>query len=187
MKEHEYIIKDLLKFIGEDPDREGLIETPNRVLKAFKNYWCRGYDVDIEKLFKVFEDGAENYDELIILQDIPVYSLCEHHICDIIGVAHIGYIPNKKIIGLSKFSRVVDAFARRLQVQERLTTQIANAINTYLQPKGCGVIICATHACMATRGICQPGILTTTSALHGVLLEKDNNARLEFLSLLNKK
>ena len=161
--------------------REGLQETPNRVGKAWLE-WTRGYHVDIAALLKVFEDGAENYDQMVIGKDIPIYSKCEHHLADIFGTATIAYIPNGKIVGLSKLSRLADAFARRLQVQERLTAQIADALEEHLQPLGVGVVIKARHMCMESRGICQQGHHTITSALHG-LLRDDPTARAEFMAL----
>jgi GTP cyclohydrolase I len=167
------------------PLREGLLDTPNRVAKAF-SHWFSGYDVDIASLLKVFEDGAENYDEMVIVKDIPIYSKCEHHMADIFGTATIAYIPNGKIVGLSKLSRLADAFARRLQVQERLTSQIAGALEEHLQPLGVGVIIKARHMCMESRGICQQGHQTITSALRGALKE-DATARQEFMLLANSK
>lgn len=161
--------------------REGLRDTPNRVAKAM-THWYSGYDVNIAELLKVFEDGAEGYDEMVIVKDIPIYSKCEHHMADIFGTATIAYIPNGKIVGLSKLSRLADAFARRLQVQERLTSQIANALDEHLQPLGVGVVIKARHMCMESRGICQQGHHTITSALRGVL-KTDLNARQEFMAL----
>jgi GTP cyclohydrolase I len=182
----EYIIRDLLKFIGEDPSREGLLETPRRVLKAWKE-WGQGYSQNPADVFKCFKDGAEKYDTMIILDAIPINSFCEHHMAAIEGVCHIAYIPDGKIAGLSKFVRLANVFAHRLQVQERLTTQIADAIQEHLQPKGCAVVIKASHACMSSRGVRTHGVLTTTSALRGVFLEDGNNARGEFLSLINSK
>lgn len=176
------IIYDLIEdVIEQDPEREGLAETPARVVKAWK-HWCSGYHVDIGKLLKTFEDGAENYDEMVLVKDIPIYSKCEHHLADIFGTATIAYIPNGRVVGLSKLSRVADAFARRLQVQERLTTQIADALNEHLEPKAVGVIIKARHMCMESRGICQQGHHTVTSALRGVF-KTDPTARAEFLHL----
>ena len=175
-------VRRMLQVIGEDPEREGLRETPHRVVKAWQQYWATGYSVDIPKLLKVFEDGGENYDEMVIVRDIPIYSKCEHHLADIFGTATVAYIPNGRIVGLSKLSRVADAYARRLQVQERLTAQIADALNENLQPKGVGVIIRARHMCMESRGICQQGHHTITSALRGVLKE-DQAARAEFIKL----
>lgn len=160
-------------------DREGLKETPARVAKAYA-FWTSGYNVDIGKLLKVFEDGGENYDEMVIVKNIPIYSKCEHHLADIFGTATIAYIPNGKIVGLSKLSRVADAFARRLQVQERLTAQIADALVTHLNPKGVGVIVKARHMCMESRGLCQQGHHTETIALRGVM-KSQADTRAEFL------
>lgn len=174
-------IKRLLQFIGEDPERGGLRETPRRVAKAWA-HWCSGYGKNPADILKVFEDGAEKYDEMVIVKDIPIYSKCEHHLADIFGTATIAYIPNGKIVGLSKLARLADMFARRLQVQERLTNQIADALEEHLQPKGVGVIIRARHMCMESRGICQQGHHTITSALRGVLKDKPE-ARAEFMEL----
>lgn len=174
------IVFDLLRYvIGENPNREGLSETPARVVKAWED-WTAGYRVDIPSLFKTFEDGSEGVDEMVLVRDIPIHSHCEHHLAPITGVAHIAYIPDGRVVGLSKLSRVADAFARRLQVQERMTNQIADAIAEHLKPKGCGVIIEAAHGCMSSRGVCHPGN-TTTSALRGVF--KEGTARAEFLAL----
>lgn len=147
------------------PLREGLLETPSRVAKAFAT-WFGGYDVDVPGLFKTFEDGAEGCDEMVIVRDIPVYSHCEHHMAPIIGSAVVGYVPGEKIVGLSKLSRVVDAFARRLQVQERLTNQIADAIAEHLQPRAVFVYIDAKHMCIESRGVKQVcGSSTITRAV----------------------
>ncbi|WVH02331.1 GTP cyclohydrolase 1 [Escherichia phage ECP2304] len=147
--------------------RQGLQETPSRVAKAYAT-WFGGYDVDIAGLFKTFEDGAENTNEMVIVRDIPVYSHCEHHMAPIIGHAVVGYVPNGKIVGLSKLSRVVDAFSRRLQVQERLTNQIADAIQEHLNPKAVCVYIDAKHMCMESRGVKQVcGSSTITKAFRG--------------------
>ncbi len=173
----------LLQYVGEDTSREGLKETPRRVAKAWAK-WTEGYHVDVASILKVFEDGAEKCDEMVIVKDIPIYSKCEHHLADIFGTATIAYIPNGKIVGLSKLSRLADMFSRRLQVQERLTNQIADAIHEHLDAKGVGVIIRARHMCMESRGICQQGHHTITSALRGVM--KDNReARAEFMALAN--
>jgi len=171
----------LLEYIGEDPHREGLQETPKRWLKAMK-HWMGGYGMNPADVMKVFEDGAEGCDEMVLVRDIPFFSHCEHHIAPIIGVAHVAYIPNGKIIGLSKLARLVDLYARRLQVQERLTNQVAEALQEHLQPLGCGVVIEARHLCMESRGVQKAGSYTVTSALHGVFKE-DGKARDEFLML----
>lgn len=177
------VITRLLQLIGEDANREGLSETPARVVKAWK-HWCSGYGKDAGKLLKVFEDGAEKYDQMVIVKDIPIYSHCEHHLAAIIGTASIAYIPNGKIVGLSKLSRLADMFARRLQVQERLTDQIADALVEHLQPIGVGVIIKARHLCMESRGVCQQGHHTVTTALRGAIKD-EAQTRSEFLRLAN--
>jgi GTP cyclohydrolase I len=174
-------VRRMLQFAGDKPEREGLLETPARVAKAYE-HWFSGYKVDIAGLLKVFEDGAAGYDEMVIVRDIPIYSKCEHHVADIFGTVSIAYIPNGRIVGLSKLSRVADAFARRLQVQERLTGQIADALMEHLQPKGVGVIMRARHMCMESRGLCQQGHHTITSALRGVI-KTDPAARAEFINL----
>lgn len=173
-------VRRLLQFAGDDPSREGLLETPRRVAKAL-SHWFSGYDKDPKSILKVFEDGGENYDQMVVVKDIPIYSKCEHHMADIFGTATIAYIPNGKIVGLSKLSRLADMFARRLQVQERLTANIADALQEHLQPKGVGVIIKARHMCMESRGICQQGHHTVTTALRGVILNEPAT-RAEFLS-----
>ena len=181
--QQKQIVKDLLDMIGEDSNRGGLAETPERVVKAWR-YWTGGYDKNPADVLKVFEDGAEKYDQMVVVKDIPVYSHCEHHLAAIIGTATVAYIPNGKIVGLSKLSRLVDIFARRLQVQERMTRQIADALQEHLEPLGCGVVIKARHMCMESRGVCQQGHLTVTTALHGKF-KKDPQTRAEFLSVAN--
>ncbi|MCC5796278.1 MAG: GTP cyclohydrolase I FolE [Methylophaga sp.] len=171
MSEPEFSERDwrrLLSSLGEDPDRPGLVETPSRVAKAWKQ-WTAGYDQDPADFLKVFEDGANDYNELIVVRGIPVYSHCEHHLAPFFGKATIGYVPNGKIVGLSKLTRLVDCFAKRLQVQERLTTQIADAFQTHLQPHAVGVVISCRHACMESRGISTLGEDTITSAMLGEL------------------
>lgn len=175
------IVTRLLEYVGEDPKRGGLLETPNRVVKAW-GQWCSGYGKDAKDILKVFEDGAERYDQMVIVKDIPIYSKCEHHLADIFGTATIAYIPNGKIVGLSKLSRLADMFARRLQVQERLTDQIADAMQQHLSPIGVGVMIRARHMCMESRGICQQGHHTITTALRGAIKD-EGQARSEFLRL----
>lgn len=174
-------VHHLLRRIDPDPNREGLDETPARVAKAW-GFWTKGYAENPADILKVFEDGAANYDEMVSVVNIPVYSHCEHHLAPIFGVATVAYIPNGRIVGLSKLSRLVDCFARRLQVQERLTTQIADALDEHLRPRGVGVWISARHMCMESRGICQQGHHTVTTALRGVIKE-DSRARAEFLAL----
>lgn len=174
---------DLLTYLPDDEHREGLRETPKRVAKAWMK-WCEGYNQDPAAILKVFEDGAEGADEMVVVRNIPIYSKCEHHLADIFGTADIAYIPKGKVVGLSKLSRVANIFARRLQVQERLTNQIADAIWENLEPVGVGVVIRARHMCMESRGLCQQGHFTVTSALRGAFKE-DPRTRQEFLTLTN--
>ena len=190
-------IENILRQIEENdfgPLRPGLEETPERVAKAFET-WFGGYSTDIASLFKTFEDGGENCNEMVIVRDIPVYSHCEHHMAPIIGRAVVGYVPNGKIVGLSKLSRVVDAFSRRLQVQERLTNQIADAIVEHLNPKAVCVYIDAKHMCMESRGVKQVcGSSTITKAFRGATasgefgIETENGYiwRREFLEACKK-
>lgn len=178
------IVTRLLQYVGEDPNRGGLLETPKRVLKAWK-YWCGGYEMDAKSILKTFEDGAENCDEMVV-RVVPFYSHCEHHLAAIIGHAVVAYIPNKKIVGLSKIDRVVDMFARRLQVQERLTNQIAEAIQENLEPKGVAVWINARHLCIESRGVRNQNSATDSLALRGVFKE-DPRTRAEFLAVARSK
>ncbi|MFZ9871325.1 MAG: GTP cyclohydrolase I FolE [Steroidobacteraceae bacterium] len=178
------MVRDLLSYIGEDPDREGLLETPARFLKAWAEY-TRGYREKPEDILKSFEDGAERVDEMVIVSDIPVYSLCEHHLAPFFGRAHVGYVPDKRILGLSKISRLVEVFGRRLQVQERLTNQIADALDENLQPLGVAVVIECRHMCMESRGVRHTGTSTVTSALRGSI-KANADTRREFLSLIGR-
>lgn len=175
-------VRDLLRFIGENPAREGLVETPNRVLKAYAELFA-GYKQDPATILKTFEDGAEGYDEMVVLKDIEMVSFCEHHLLPFSGVAHVAYIPRKKIVGLSKLARLVDVFAKRLQVQERLTTQIVEALMTHLLPKGAACVIEASHACMACRGVRKQKSVMVTSKLSGAFKD-DAKSRSEFLRLI---
>jgi len=177
---NEEIVKELLSMVGEDPERGGLKETPARVVKAWK-HWTKGYDINPADILKEFEDGAQDVDQMVIVKDIPIYSHCEHHLAPIFGTATIAYIPNGKIVGLSKLLRLADCFARRLQVQERLTNQIADALQEHLNPIGVGVYIKARHMCMESRGVCQQGHHTITSALRGAI-KNDPASRAEFLA-----
>lgn len=175
------VIRQLLNAVEPNPERGGLIETPDRVAKAWE-FWTSGYGKTAADVLKVFEDGGENYDEMVMVKDIPVYSHCEHHLAPIFGTATVAYIPNGRIVGLSKLSRLVDLHSRRLQVQERLTNDIAEDLWKHLQPLGVGVIIKARHMCMESRGLCQQGHHTITSALRGVLKDQPE-ARAEFMGL----
>jgi GTP cyclohydrolase I len=171
----------LLESLGEDASRPGLVETPHRVAKAWQ-HWTSGYGQDPVELLKAFEDGAEEYNELIVVRNIPVYSHCEHHLAPFFGKATVGYLPNGKIVGLSKLTRLVDCFAKRLQVQERMTVQIANTLMEVLEPKAVGVVVKCRHMCMESRGIRTPGEETITSAMLGEL-QPNLALRTEFLAL----
>lgn len=175
---------DILKNIGEDPNREGLLKTPERVAKSLQ-FLTQGYDQDPEEILRsaLFN---EEYSEMVIVKDIEVYSMCEHHMLPFFGKAHIAYIPNGTIVGLSKIPRVVDAFARRLQVQERLTIEIRDCIQKTLNPKGVAVVIECTHMCMAMRGVQKQNSVTTSSAFTGLFM-KNEATRKEFITLIQSK
>jgi len=177
----QHILNEVENIDVNTPIREGLKETPLRVSKAFE-HWFSGYGKNPSDILKTFSDGAENYDQMITVKNIPIYSKCEHHMADIFGTCSISYIPDGKIVGLSKLSRLADMYSRRLQVQERLTQQICDAMMTNLEPKGVGVIIKARHMCMESRGICQQGHHTITTALGGVYKDV-SQTREEFLLL----
>ena len=172
----------ILKFIGEDPDREGLAETPERVAKSIQ-FLTHGYHIDPAQIL-TSAMFREDYQQMVLVKDIEIYSLCEHHMIPFIGKAHVAYIPNGYITGLSKIARVVDAFARRLQVQERLTVQIRDCIQDTLKPVGVAVVIEALHLCMAMRGVQKQNSTTTTSAMHGIF-KSDARTRSEFLHLIS--
>lgn len=174
--------KQLLQSV-EDPDREGLRETPRRFMEAFR-FWTSGYGEEPARILKSFGDGADGYDQMVFVSDIPFYSLCEHHLAPFFGVAHVAYIPRHRIVGLSKIPRLVDCYARRLQVQERLCNQVADALHTHLSPVGVGVVMQARHLCMESRGVQKPGTITTTSALRGAIKDEPET-RAEFMSLVS--
>jgi len=182
-KEVHEAVRKLLLWAGDDPDREGLVGTPDRVARAYKEFFA-GYEQDPEEILRTTFEEVEGYDEMVLVKDIGVESHCEHHMVPIIGRAHIAYIPNNRVVGISKLARVVDIFAKRLQIQEKMTAQIANAIENVLKPKGIAVVIDASHQCMTTRGVNKPESSTVTSAMRGVF--KDNpRTRNEFLSFIN--
>ena len=181
-KQAEQAIETLLLWAGEDPRREGLIDTPKRVAEAYRD-WFSGYKENpVQFLKRTFEE-VEGYDEMIVLRDIEFESHCEHHMAPIIGKAHVGYLPRNKVVGISKLARVVEAFARRFQVQEKMTAQIANCIEDVLKPKGVGVVIEAVHQCMTTRGIHKAGVSMVTSQMIGTF-RKDARTRAEFLRMI---
>ena len=181
-EEAEAAVRTMLAWTGDNPDREGLVETPKRVVRAYEQFFA-GYEMDPkEVLSKVFEE-VEGYDEMVIVKDIRVESHCEHHIVPILGKAHIGYIPNNRVVGISKLARIVDVFGKRLQTQETMTSQIANVIQKVLDPKGVAVVIDASHQCMTTRGVHKPESSTVTSAMKGIFKE-NAVTRNEFLSFV---
>ena len=182
-KQAEEAISTLLLWAGEDPDREGLAETPKRVARAYED-WFSGYKDDPVSFLKRTFQEVDGYDEMIVLRDITFESHCEHHMAPIIGKAHIGYLPDHKVVGISKLARVVDTFARRFQVQEKMTAQIANCIEDVLKPKGVGVVIEAVHQCMTTRGIHKSEVSMVTSQMNG-LFRKDARTRAEFLRMID--
>ena len=182
-KEAEEAIKTILEWMGEDPNREGLLETPKRVVKAFKEYF-KGYSENPNTILEKTFGDVEGYDDMVIQKNISVQSHCEHHMVPIIGVAHVGYIPNNRVVGISKLARLVDVFGKRLQTQETMTAQIADTINDVLQPKGVAVVIDASHGCMSTRGIHKTESSTITSRMLGAF--RDNpETRGEFMNLIN--
>jgi len=175
-------VRTLIRWAGDDPSREGLIDTPKRVARAWKEY-CQGYDDDpAHHLSRIFEEVG-GYDEIVLLKDIPFQSHCEHHMAPIIGKAHIAYLPSNWVVGISKLARVLHAFARRLQVQERLTAEVANCIWDNLKPQGVAVVIEASHACMTARGVRTPGVTMRTSRMMGVFRD-DERSRKEVLALM---
>jgi GTP cyclohydrolase I len=181
-EEAEAAVRTMLAWTGDNPDREGLVETPKRVVRAYEQFFV-GYEMDPkEVLSKVFEE-VEGYDEMVIVKDIRVESHCEHHIVPILGKAHVGYLPNKRIVGISKLARVVDIFGKRLQTQEVMTAQIANVINEVLEPKGVAVVMNAKHQCMTTRGVHKPESSTITSTMLGSFRENPDT-RAEFMNLI---
>lgn len=177
-------VETLIRYAGDNPSREGLLGTPDRVVRSFDDHFS-GYGVEpVSLLARTFEE-VEGYDEMVLLRDIRFESHCEHHMLPIIGVAHIGYLPKKRVVGISKLARLVDAYARRLQIQEKMTAQIANALAEVLDPKGVGVVVEAAHQCMTTRGVHKPGVTMVTSRMLG-LFRTNAATRREFLALIGK-
>ncbi len=180
--EAEEAVRTLLRYAGEDPDREGLRDTPKRVVKSYDEFYA-GYNQDPrEYLSRTFEE-VNGYDEMVVLRDIPFESHCEHHMAPIIGRAHVGYLPKNKVVGISKLARVVETYAKRLQVQEKMTAEIADCIQEILDPHGVGVVIQATHECMSTRGVHKHGVSMVTSRMAGAF-RTDDKTRREFLAVV---
>ena len=179
-------VKTLIEWAGDDPTREGLVETPQRVLKAYNEFFS-GYEMDPEEILEKTFEEVEGYDEMVIVKDIRVESHCEHHMVPIIGKAHIGYIPDKRVVGISKLARLVDVYAKRLQTQETMTAQIGQSIEKVLKPRGVAVVVDAAHQCMTTRGVHKMNSSTVTSCMKGIFRDKERT-RSEFLNLvaLNK-
>jgi len=185
MADAEDAVRTLLRWAGDDPGREGLLDTPGRVARAYREYF-RGYEEDPGlHLSRTFAEVG-GYDEIVILRDIPFQSHCEHHMAPIIGKAHIAYLPRDRVVGISKLARVLHGYAKRLQVQERLTAEVADCIQTHLDPVGVAVVIEATHACMSARGVMTPGVVMTTSRMMGVFRD-DERSRREVLALMGKR
>jgi GTP cyclohydrolase I len=182
-EEAEEAVRTLIRWAGDDPTREGLLDTPMRVTKAYRELFA-GYEADPRDYLERTFDEVGGYDELVVLRDIRVVSFCEHHMLPFLGTAHVGYLPNDRVVGISKLARVVHGFARRLQIQEKLTAEIAQAIQDILQPKGVGVVIVSEHSCMTMRGVNTPGSRLTTSKLLGVVRD-DPRTRQEFLELVH--
>lgn len=180
--EAEAAVRTLLRWAGDDPDREGLVGTPERVARAYEEFFS-GYNVDpIDLLRRTFEE-VEGYDEMVVLRDIRIESYCEHHVVPIIGKAHVAYLPKSRVVGISKLARVVETYAKRLQIQEKMTAQIANTIDEVLQPHGVAVVVEAQHQCMTTRGIRKPGVTMVTSRMLGAF-RTDPSTRREFLAMI---
>jgi len=179
--EAEAAVRVLIQWAGDDPDREGLMETPARVARSYRELFA-GYEADPRAYMERTFEEVGGYDELVVLKDIPVVSFCEHHMLPVLGKAHVGYLPTNRVVGISKLARVVQGYARRLQIQEKLTADIAGAIDGVLKPKGVGVVIEAEHSCMTLRGVNTPGASLTTSHLTGVIRD-DARTRQEFLRL----
>jgi GTP cyclohydrolase IA len=180
--EAEEAVRTLLRWAGDDPTREGLVDTPARVVRAYEEFFA-GYELDpVAILERTFEE-TDGYDEIVLLRDIRLESHCEHHMVPIIGRAHVGYLPHRRIVGISKLARVVEAYARRFQIQEKLTTQIANTIQDVLEPRGVAVMIEASHQCMTTRGVHKPGVTMVTSHMLGAFRD-DPTTRRELLAMI---
>jgi len=182
-EEAERAVRTLIEWAGDDPEREGLRDTPKRVVSAYAEFFA-GYNEDPEEILRRTFEEVEGYDEMVLLRDIRLESHCEHHIVPFVGTAHVAYLPNNRVVGISKLARVVEVFAKRLQIQEKLTAQVANTINEVLEPKGVAVVIEAAHQCMTTRGVRKPGVTMVTSHMLGAF-RTCSDTRREFLSMVN--
>ena len=181
----EAAIRTLLRWAGDDPDREGLRDTPSRVARAYREFFV-GYDTDPATVLERTFEETEGYDEIVLLRDIRLESTCEHHMAPIIGHVHVAYLPHRRVVGISKLARVVDAYAKRLQIQEKLTAQIANTIQEVLEPRGVAVVIEAAHQCMTTRGVHKPGVTMVTSRMLGAFRD-DPATRRELLAMIGNR
>ncbi len=181
----EEAVRTLIMWAGDDPEREGLVGTPDRVVRSYEEFYA-GYAQDPEAILRTTFEEVEGYDEMVLLKDIPFESHCEHHMVPISGKAHIAYLPNNRVIGISKLARIVEAYAKRLQIQEKMTAQVANAINNVLHPKGVAVVVEGVHQCMTTRGVQKPGVGMVTSTMLGAFRD-DASTRREFLALIGNK
>ncbi|MCC6912267.1 MAG: GTP cyclohydrolase I FolE [Rhodospirillaceae bacterium] len=182
--EAEAAVRTLIRWAGDDPDREGLEDTPKRVVKSYEEFY-EGYQQDPEEILRRTFEETEGYDEMVVLKDIEFHSHCEHHMVPITGKAYVAYLPDKRVVGISKLARVVEAYARRLQIQEKMTAQIANAINDVLKPRGVAVIVEAEHQCMTSRGVNKQGVAMVTSTMLGAFRD-DPSTRREFLAIVGR-
>ena len=183
-EEAEAAVRTLIKYTGDDPDREGLLGTPDRVVRSYDEFFAGYYEDPVSVLERTFEE-TDGYDEMVLLRDIEFNSHCEHHMVPIVGRAHVAYLPRNRVVGISKLARVVEIYAKRLQIQEKMTAQIANVIDQVLEPHGVGVVIEAQHQCMTTRGVNKTGVTMVTSRLTGSFKE-DERTRREFLSMIER-
>ena len=184
-EEAEEAVRTLISWAGDDPSREGLVETPKRVVKSYQEFY-EGYFQDPDEILSKFFNEIEGYDEIVLVKDIPFQSHCEHHMVPILGIAHVGYLPDQRVVGLSKLARIVDLYAKRLQTQETMTAQIADTIERVLKPRGVAVVIDAEHQCMSSRGVNKIGTSTVTSRMLGVFRDNEKS-RMEVMSLINSK
>ncbi len=184
-EEAEEAVRTLISWAGDDPSREGLVETPKRVVKSYQEFY-EGYFQDPDEILSKFFNEIEGYDEIVLVKDIPFQSHCEHHMVPILGIAHVGYLPDQRVVGLSKLARIVDLYAKRLQTQETMTAQIADTIERVLKPRGVAVVVDAEHQCMSSRGVGKIGTSTVTSRMLGIFRDNEKS-RMEVMSLINSK